>query len=208
MEFCGWSSLLALVGACRMLFRNKVQFDWAMFWQQLAPCERGAYCCGDCADLCDVLVAGGAVGGVCVADEEGFGGVAAGVAVYWVYGGGVVWAAGGFDAAVPGGAAGGAVAEFAGGGVHDRADVRSGRGGGDLFVLRWRLRRRTLPHHEVFVRAGVLSLGATLAIAVFAGVVRVAGGAVAGFARADGGAAVEVGWRRALRRRSLGFAMG
>src|SRR5271156_1804743 len=36
-----------------------------------------------------------------------------------------------------------------------------------------------LPHHEVFVRAGVLSMGATLAIAVFAGVVRVAGGAVA-----------------------------
>ncbi len=40
--------------------------------------------------------------------------------------------------------------------------------------------RRT---HEVFVRAGVLSMGATLAIAVFAGVVRVAGGAVAAFAR-------------------------
>jgi glycosyltransferase 2 family protein len=42
---------------------------------------------------------------------------------------------------------------------------------------------KNLPHHEVFVRAGVLSMGATLAIAVFAGVVRVAGGAVAGFAR-------------------------
>ena len=40
-----------------------------------------------------------------------------------------------------------------------------------------------LPHHEVFVRAGVLSMGATLAIAIFAGVVRVAGGAVARFAR-------------------------
>jgi hypothetical protein len=42
---------------------------------------------------------------------------------------------------------------------------------------------KNLPHHEVFVRSGVLSMGATLAIAVFAGVVRVAGGAVAGFAR-------------------------
>jgi glycosyltransferase 2 family protein len=42
---------------------------------------------------------------------------------------------------------------------------------------------KNLPHHEVFVRAGVLSMGATLAIAVFAGAVRVAGGAVAGFAR-------------------------
>jgi glycosyltransferase 2 family protein len=36
-----------------------------------------------------------------------------------------------------------------------------------------------LPHHEVFVRAGVLSMGATLAIAVFAGVVRAAGETVA-----------------------------
>jgi Uncharacterised protein family (UPF0104). len=43
---------------------------------------------------------------------------------------------------------------------------------------------RDLPHHEVFVRAGELSLALTLVIAVFAGVVRVAGGVVAGFARA------------------------
>jgi uncharacterized membrane protein YbhN (UPF0104 family) len=42
---------------------------------------------------------------------------------------------------------------------------------------------KNAPHHEVFVRAGVLSLGATLAIAIFAAVVRIAGGAVAGFAR-------------------------
>ena len=42
---------------------------------------------------------------------------------------------------------------------------------------------KTLPHHEVFVRAGLLSMGATLAIAVFAGMVRMAGGAVAAFAR-------------------------
>jgi hypothetical protein len=40
-----------------------------------------------------------------------------------------------------------------------------------------------LPRHEVFVRAGVVSIGLTLAIAFFAGAVRVAGGAVAGFAR-------------------------
>ena len=40
-----------------------------------------------------------------------------------------------------------------------------------------------LPHHEVFVRAGEVSIGLTLAIAFFAGAVRVAGGAVAGFAR-------------------------
>jgi glycosyltransferase 2 family protein len=42
---------------------------------------------------------------------------------------------------------------------------------------------RDLPHHEVFVRAGLLSMGATLAIALFAGAIRMAGGAVASFAR-------------------------
>jgi uncharacterized membrane protein YbhN (UPF0104 family) len=46
---------------------------------------------------------------------------------------------------------------------------------------------RDLPHHELFVKAGVLSLGGTLAIAIFAAVVRVAGGAVVGFARATVG---------------------
>ena len=42
---------------------------------------------------------------------------------------------------------------------------------------------KDLPHHDVFVRAGLGSLAVTLTIAAFAGVVRVAGGAVAGFAR-------------------------
>jgi hypothetical protein len=42
---------------------------------------------------------------------------------------------------------------------------------------------KNLPHHNEFVKAGELSLAATLAIAVFAGAVRAAGGAVAGFAR-------------------------
>jgi glycosyltransferase 2 family protein len=42
---------------------------------------------------------------------------------------------------------------------------------------------KDLPHHEIFVRAGVLSMAATLAIATFAGIVRMAGGAVAEFAR-------------------------
>jgi hypothetical protein len=42
---------------------------------------------------------------------------------------------------------------------------------------------KTMPHHEVFVKTGLVSLAATLAIAAFAVVVRVAGGAVAGFAR-------------------------
>jgi len=38
---------------------------------------------------------------------------------------------------------------------------------------------KDLPHHEIFVRTGVLSLAGTAVIAVFAVVVRVAGGAVA-----------------------------
>lgn len=42
---------------------------------------------------------------------------------------------------------------------------------------------KDLPHHEIFVRTGLFSLAATAAIAIFAGVIRVAGGAVAGFAR-------------------------
>ena len=43
---------------------------------------------------------------------------------------------------------------------------------------------KDLPHHDVFVRAGELSLALTLVISVFAGIVRVSGGVVAGFARA------------------------
>ena len=56
------------------------------------------------------------------------------------------------------------------------------------------------------MKAGLVSMGLTLAIAVFAGVVRVAGGAVAGFARLTLGL-VSKPLGRALRRRFLGFAM-
>jgi glycosyltransferase 2 family protein len=42
---------------------------------------------------------------------------------------------------------------------------------------------RDMPHHEIFVRTGLFSLAATLCIAAFAGTVRVAGGAVARFAK-------------------------
>ncbi|NYF79460.1 lysylphosphatidylglycerol synthase transmembrane domain-containing protein [Granulicella arctica] len=42
---------------------------------------------------------------------------------------------------------------------------------------------KSLPHHELFVRVGIGSLVVTVAIALFAVAVRVAGGAVAGFAR-------------------------
>ena len=42
---------------------------------------------------------------------------------------------------------------------------------------------KEMPHHDVFVRTGLLSLAATLGIALFAVLVRVAGGAVARFTR-------------------------
>jgi hypothetical protein len=42
---------------------------------------------------------------------------------------------------------------------------------------------KDLPHHEIFVRTGLYSLAGTLFLAVFALVVRAAGGVVAGFAR-------------------------
>ncbi|HTH53798.1 MAG TPA: lysylphosphatidylglycerol synthase transmembrane domain-containing protein [Edaphobacter sp.] len=42
---------------------------------------------------------------------------------------------------------------------------------------------KNMPHHEIFMRTGLISLTVTLAIALFAGAVRMAGGAVAGFAR-------------------------
>ncbi len=66
---------------------------------------------------------------------------------------------------------------------------------------------RDLPHHDVFVRAGALSLAATLAIAVFAGVVRVAGGAVAGFARAALGV-LSKGLGESVATKVLGFRDG
>lgn len=42
---------------------------------------------------------------------------------------------------------------------------------------------KNMPHQQVFMRAGLGSLAVTLAIAIFAGVIRVSGGAVARFAR-------------------------
>src|ERR1700733_3971620 len=66
---------------------------------------------------------------------------------------------------------------------------------------------RDLPHHDVFVRAGALSLAATLAIAVFAGAVRFAGGAVAGFARTALGA-LSKGLGESVATKILGFRDG
>jgi glycosyltransferase 2 family protein len=66
---------------------------------------------------------------------------------------------------------------------------------------------KNLPHHEVFVRAGVLSMGATLAIAFFAAVIRMAGGAVAGFARGTVGL-VSKAAGESIATKILGFREG
>src|SRR5258708_26064888 len=66
---------------------------------------------------------------------------------------------------------------------------------------------KNLPNHDVFVRAGVLSMGATLAIAVFAGAIRLAGGAVAGFARGTVGAVSKAGGE-SIATKILGFRDG
>lgn len=64
-----------------------------------------------------------------------------------------------------------------------------------------------LPNHQVFVRAGVLSLGATLALAIFAIVVRVSGGAVASFARVTLGR-LSHGVAESIATKILGFRDG
>lgn len=52
-----------------------------------------------------------------------------------------------------------------------------------IFSAALALTGRDLPHHEIFVRTGIVSLGATLALAVFAFVVKASGGVLAAFAR-------------------------
>lgn len=178
-----WSvSVVALV-VLVLLFRSRVQFDWATFWQQLR------------------LVSPGHI----------LAGIALIYATYWLRA--VRWAVFlsptkkvsaasllgsqfiGFTAV----ALFGRLADFT------RPYLIARRTGLSLSsqVAVWTIERmfdlgaaalifssalaftpRNAPHHEIFVRAGVLSMGATLAIAAFAGAVRVAGGAVAGFARA------------------------
>jgi uncharacterized protein (TIRG00374 family) len=52
-----------------------------------------------------------------------------------------------------------------------------------IFSIALAFAPKGMEHHEIFVKTGLLSLAATVVIAVFAGVIRVSGGAVAGFAR-------------------------
>ncbi len=103
-----WLVVVAALVAVVVVFRNKVQFDWAMFMQQLRFVSVGHVVAGILLIYLAYRCAGGAVECVSGADEEGVGGIAGGVAIYRVCGGGFVWTAGGFDAALSGGAACGA----------------------------------------------------------------------------------------------------
>src|SRR5437879_11354349 len=67
--------------------------------------EHGTYCGGNCTDLRDVLAPGGAVGRVHIPNQEGFGGLSAGIAVHRIYRGSAIRTVSRFDATLSRGAA-------------------------------------------------------------------------------------------------------
>jgi glycosyltransferase 2 family protein len=177
-----WSVVVVALAVLVFLFRNKVHFDWATFWQQLRYVSVGH------------IIAG----------------IALIYATYWLRA--VRWAVFvsptkkvsaasllgsqfiGFTAVALFGRLADLtrpflVARRVGLSLSSQVAVYTIERMFDLgaaaviFSCALAFTPKNLPHHDVFVRAGVLSMGATLAIAVFAGAVRVAGGAVAGFAR-------------------------
>jgi uncharacterized membrane protein YbhN (UPF0104 family) len=177
-----WAVVLIALAALVFLFRNKVQFDWAMFWQQLRYVSVGHILAG----------------------------IALIYTTYWLRA--VRWAVFvsptkkvsavsllgsqfiGFTAVALFGRLADLtrpylVARRVGLSLTSQVAVYTIERMFDLgaaaviFSCALAFSPKGSAHHEVFVRAGVLSMGATLAIAVFAGVVRVAGGAVAAFAR-------------------------
>jgi hypothetical protein len=177
-----WSVVLIALEVLVFLFRNKIQFDWSMFWQQLRYVSVGHV----------------------------FAGIALIYTTYWLRA--VRWAVFvsptkkvsavsllgsqfiGFTAVALFGRLADLtrpylVARRIGLSLSSQVAVYTIERMFDLgaaaviFSCALAFTPKNLPHHEVFVRAGVLSMGATLAIAIFAGIVRVAGGAVAGFAR-------------------------
>jgi uncharacterized membrane protein YbhN (UPF0104 family) len=177
-----WSVVVVALAVLVFLFRNKVRFDWATFWQQLRYVSVGH------------IVAG----------------IALIYATYWLRA--VRWAVFvsptkkvsaasllgsqfiGFTAVALFGRLADLtrpylVARRVGLSLSSQVAVYTIERMFDLgaaaviFSCALAFTPKDLPHHDVFVRAGVLSMAATLAIAFFAGAVRAAGGAVAGFAR-------------------------
>jgi glycosyltransferase 2 family protein len=177
-----WAVVLIALVALVFLFRNKVQFDWVMFWQQLRYVSVGHILAG----------------------------IALIYTTYWLRA--VRWAVFvsptkkvsavsllgsqfiGFTAVALFGRLADLtrpylVARRVGLSLTSQVAVYTIERMFDLgaaaviFSCALAFSPKDSPHHDVFVRAGVLSMGATLAIAIFAGVVRMAGGAVAAFAR-------------------------
>jgi uncharacterized membrane protein YbhN (UPF0104 family) len=177
-----WAVVLIALAVLVFLFRNKVQFDWAMFWQQLRYVSVGHILAG----------------------------IALIYTTYWLRA--VRWAVFvsptkkvsaasllgsqfiGFTAVALFGRLADLtrpylVARRIGLSLSSQVAVYTIERMFDLgaaaviFSCALAFSPKGSAHHEVFVRAGVLSMGATLAIAIFAGVVRMAGGTVASFAR-------------------------
>src|ERR1700722_17124533 len=187
MQFCGFFGLWRLVVVAALVavvvvFRNKVQFDWAMFLQQLRFVSVGHVVAGILliyvayvvrATRWSVFLAptkkvspGSLIGSQYIgfAAVALFGRLADLTRPYLV-------------ARRVGLSLSSQVAVYT---IERMFDLGAAA---IIFSCALAFTPKNLPHHEVFVRAGVLSLGATLALAVFAGAVRVAGGAIAGFAR-------------------------
>src|ERR1700722_1100593 len=187
MQFCGFFGLWRLVVVAALVaffcvFRNKVQFDWAMFLQQLRFVSVGHVIAGILliyvanvvrATRWSVFLAPTKkVSAISVIGSQYIGFAA--VALFGRLA----------DLTRPY-----LVAKRVGLSLSSQIAVYTIERMFDLgaaaviFSCALAFTPKELPHHEVFVRAGVLSMGATLAIAVFAGVVRAAGAAVAGVVR-------------------------
>ncbi len=100
-----WFSLVLVLVLVVVLFRDRIHFDWTTFWRQLKhanPWHIGA----GIALTCGTYWLRAMRWSVFVSPTKKVSaGIAAGTAVHRIYGGSAVWAAGGPDAALPGGAA-------------------------------------------------------------------------------------------------------
>ncbi|HMH12311.1 MAG TPA: lysylphosphatidylglycerol synthase transmembrane domain-containing protein [Edaphobacter sp.] len=177
-----WLVVVAVLVAGVVLFRNKVQFDWAMFMHQLRFVSLGHVIAGTLLIYLAYVVRA-ARWSVFLAPTKK---VSAGSLIGSQYIGFAAVALFGrlADLTRPY-----LVARRVGLSLSSQIAVYTIERMFDLgaaaiiFSSALAFTPKDLPHHEIFVKAGMVSLAVTLAIAVFAGVVRVAGGAVAGFAR-------------------------
>jgi len=177
-----WISLVVVLAAVVVVFRDRIHFDWAMFWQQLKHAD--AWHIGAAMALIygtywlravrwAVLVAPTkkvAAGALLGPQFIGFTGVALFGRLADLTRPYLVARKIGLPLASQ-------VAVYT---VERMFDLGAAA---IIFSSALAFTPAAMPHHELFVRTGVVSLAATLALAVFAMAVRVGGGTVAGFAR-------------------------